>query len=96
MIPVTILHKAEVELREAVSYYENNCSGLGLDFEAEVERSVKVIRQAPERWALCKTGTRRYLMQRFPFIIYLYEANHIWIIAVAHCKREPQYWSDRI
>ncbi len=52
MIPVTILHEAEVELREAVAYYEEKSPGLGLDLEAEIERSIRTIRDFPERWPL--------------------------------------------
>ena len=41
MMAATILHEAEVELWDAVAYYEDQSHGLGLDFEAEVERSVE-------------------------------------------------------
>jgi hypothetical protein len=43
MTQATILHEAEVELWEAVVYYEERAAGLGLDFEAEVKRSVQTI-----------------------------------------------------
>ena len=59
MIPVTILHEAEVELREAVAYYEEKSPGLGLDLEAEIEQSIRTIRDFPERWPLREDGTRR-------------------------------------
>lgn len=97
MLPATILHEAEVELWEAVAYYEDKASGLGLDFEAEIERAVQTIRQSPKRWPLRDDGTRRLLADRFPFvIIYMYLNDHIWIIAFAHCKRKPEYWKKRI
>lgn len=35
MNDVIILHEAEVELWEAVAYYEDKAAGLGLDFENE-------------------------------------------------------------
>mgnify|MGYP007065708796 CR=1 FL=1 len=97
MIPATILHEAEVELWEAVAYYEDKALGLGLDFEAEVERSVQTIRESSERWPLREDGTRRYLTHRFPFVVvYTCLNDHIWIIAFAHCKRRPGYWSGRL
>ena len=97
MIPVTILHEAEVELREAVAYYEKKSPGLGLDLEAEIERSIRTIRDFPEQWPLREDGTRRYLTHRFPYlVIYAYLKDRIWIIAIAHCKRRPGYWKDRI
>ena len=96
MTQVTILHEAEVELWDAVSYYDDKATGLGLDFEAEMERSVRTVCESPERWPLRADGTRRYLAHRFPFlIVYTHENDHVWIIAFAHCKRRPGYWTDR-
>ena len=97
MIPVTILHEAEAELWEAVAFYESRSSGLGLDFEKEIKDSVHLLQQFPDRWPLRKDGTRRYLVHRFPYlVVYLCQKNHLWIIAIAHCRRSPVYWSNRI
>jgi len=96
MTQVTILHEAEVELWETVAYYEDKATGLGLDFETEMERSVQTVCESPERWPLRADGTRRYLAHRFPYlIVYTHENDHVWIIAFAHCKRRPGYWTDR-
>ncbi len=96
MTPVTILREAEAELREAVKYYEDKRPGLGLDFAQEVEVSIESVRHHPERWPLRNDGTRRYLVQHFPYIVvYCFLNNRIWVIALAHCKRRPRYWSTR-
>jgi hypothetical protein len=97
VISATILHEAEVELWEAVAYYEEQSAGLGLDFEIEIERTIQTIRHFPERWPLREDGTRRCLTQRFPYlIIYTHLKDHAWIVAFAHCKRRPGYWQDRL
>jgi toxin ParE1/3/4 len=97
MTEATILHEAEVELWEAVAYYEDKAVGLGLDFKAEIERSVQAICETPKRWPIREDGTQRYLTHRFPFVIvYTHHNDHIWIIAFAHCKRRPKYWADRV
>ena len=97
IFPATILHEAEVELWEAVAYYEDKAIGLGLDFAEIAERSIKSIQEAPERWPIRDDGTRRVLADRFPFIIvYMILDAHVWIIAFAHCKRKPEYWKSRI
>jgi plasmid stabilization system protein ParE len=96
MTPVTLLHEAEIELWEAVAYYEEKASGLGLDFASEIERSLEILREAPERWSLRPDGTRRFLTQRFPYlIVYTHESDQIWVVAIAHCKRRTGYWTDR-
>ena len=97
MTSVTILCEAEAELREAVAYYENKRPGLGFDFAREVEASIEPVRHFPERWPLRSDATRRYLVQHFPYIVvYLFLNDHVWVIAVAHCKRQPGYWSERV
>jgi toxin ParE1/3/4 len=96
MTPLTILHEAEIELWEAVQFYENRCVGLGLDFEKEIKAAIETIQQSPGRWPLHKDGTRRYLLHRFPyFVVYVLHQGHVWIVAFAHCRRKPQYWSGR-
>ena len=69
MTDVTILHEAEVELWEAVAYYEERSPGLGLDFEIEIERSLETIAEHSGRWPLRADGTRRYLAHRFPYLV---------------------------
>jgi len=97
MIPATVLHEAEVELWEAVHYYETRCPGLGVDFLREVEAGLITVRISPDLWPVREDGTRRYLLQRFPYVVvYLHVEDHVWIIAVAHCKRRSGYWRDRI
>jgi toxin ParE1/3/4 len=97
MSSVTLLHEAEVELWEAVAYYEKQSAGLGLDFAAEVELSLEAVRTAPKRWPLRPDGTRRYLMPRFPYVVvYLHLQDQIWVIALAHCKRRPGFWAQRV
>jgi hypothetical protein len=97
MTPTTILHEAEVELWDAVVYCESRSAGLGLDFQAEIAATVAVSGQSPERWPVRADGTRRCLTQRFPcLVVYLLLPGHIWIIAFAHCRRRPRYWSARI
>lgn len=97
MTHVTILHEAEVELWDTVAFYEDKSPGLGLDFAAEIERSMQIIVDFPEISVLHADGTRRYLAHRFPYlIIYTSQDDHVWILAIAHCKRRPAYWRSRI
>ena len=97
MTPVTILHEAEAELWEAVAYYESRCPGLGLDFAAEIEASINAARRFPERWPVREDGTRRCLAHRFPYlIVYVHLNDHVWVIAIAHCKRRSGYWRERL
>jgi hypothetical protein len=97
MTATTILHEAEAELWEAAEYYESRSPGLGTDFQAEIEASVRAIATAPRRWALRDDGTRRCMAHRFPYlIVYVLLSDHVWVVSFAHCKRRPRFWGDRI
>lgn len=97
MTRATILHEAEAELGEAVAWYEERGSGLGLDFEREVKSAIEAIQRSPDRWPIREDGTRRLLIHRFPYIVvYACETDHVWILAIAHCKRQPGYWKSRL
>lgn len=92
-----IVHsEAELELWQAVEYYETKSVGLGLDFEQEISRALGDIQEEPNRWPTRKHGTRCRLLRRFPYIIYYLELQDIiWVVAVAHTSRRPYYWRKR-
>ena len=97
MTKMRFLEEADIELSKAVDYYEEIHSGLGLDFEREVKENVFKIAENPEIWALMDDGTRRFSTKRFPYqIVYFLHTGIIWIVAVAHHKRFPGYWKERL
>lgn len=97
MKPVIIHSEAIEELDSAVSYYEDQTVGLGLDFLAEVEQVLSKIQQNPNLGAVYKVaGLRRYVIQRFPFLVFYAELEEfIWVVAIAHGKHRPDYWKKR-
>lgn len=88
---------AKKEFLDSVAYYEEQRSGLGSRFKTTVESAVVDICDHPFRYRTMRPPFKRYLLQKFPFsIIYTIEPDHIRIVAVAHIRRKPEYWSDRI
>ncbi len=80
-----------------MTWYESQLKGLGLDLLAEVEKAVDKIRQDPQVWPRHKASDfRKYKTKRFPFLIFYREMpDCIWIAAIAHAKRKPDYWKKR-
>ena len=97
MKPVAVHSAARTELDEAMGFYEIRTNGLGLDLEAKVEKAVAAIQRNPESWPRHKrTAFRKVFVERFPFtIFYMDLPDVIWIVAVAHGSRRPDYWSRR-
>ena len=88
---------ASDEVVETTAYYEDKVPGLGDGFIAEVERVIEVLCDQPNIGQSVGEAFRRILLSRYPYsLIYSIESERIWIVAVAHHRRRPGYWQDRI
>jgi len=94
---IVIHTEARKELDAAIAYYEAQKVGLGLDLLSEVEKVILKIQQNPNLGTAHKIeGIRRYTLQRFPYLMFYTELEEvIWVIAIAHGKRKPNYWKQR-
>lgn len=97
MSRVLFIEEAEREFKEIIAYYQEICPGLGMDFAAEVREMLALIAEMPELFALRGDGTRRGTTDRFPYqVVYFQDDDAIWIVAVAHHRRFPEYWRGRL
>jgi plasmid stabilization system protein ParE len=88
--------RAAEELEAAAQWYWDRSERAALAFRSELDRAVRLIAETPDRWPEYVSGTRRFLLRRFPFsIVYRQVQSDIQVIAVAHAKRRPGYWRDR-
>jgi len=88
--------EASVEYAEARAWYAERGSALAESFEREVERALRLIVEAPGRWARFGRRHRRILTRRFPYhVVYREVPAGIWVVAVAHGHRRPGYWAER-
>jgi plasmid stabilization system protein ParE len=88
--------EALAEFRAAAEYYEQQQTGLGARFANAVEMAVAHIEDAPESWRIIEDDIRRCLTKVFPYaVLYSIEPDNILIVAVMHCRREPDYWRNR-
>lgn len=91
------LEIAQIELDDAIEFYNSESPGLGDLFLAEMLRSMERVRQLPLAWQPFTSTTRRCLFRRFPYgIIYQTMDEEILIVAVASLHRKPEYWQSRI
>ncbi|OQY12376.1 MAG: plasmid stabilization protein [Desulfobacteraceae bacterium 4572_187] len=89
--------EAQAEFLASVKYYEDCQHGLGRRFRLVVESAIQNIAEAPFRYRVLRAPFRLHLLSIFPYsIIYSIEPEHIRIIAVAHNKRKPGYWLNRV
>jgi plasmid stabilization system protein ParE len=88
---------ARLELEHSINYYEERQSGLGYDFSLEIFSTIRRIISNPKAWAILDEDIRRCITKRFPYgIIYSEQDDEIYILAVMHLKRDPEYWKYRV
>ena len=89
--------EAEAEFLAAIDYYEDRDPGLGLDFAIEVHSAIGSILSFPTAWPILEDDMRRCRLRRFPYgIIYSKHKDTIFILAVMHLRRDPDYWKSRV
>ena len=94
--------EAEVDLDDAVRWYERQRAGLGLALVAEVNEVVSGIERWPQLGALVPDvetaiTSRRIPVRRFPYyVVWVVIDDLIYIVAVAHNRRRPGYWTQRV
>ena len=94
---IRFLEIAEIELDEAIKFYNHELPGLGDEFLTEITQALDRIARFPEAWHPCSKRTRRCQTRRFPYgVIYRYQENEILIVAIANLHRKPDYWQVRL
>jgi plasmid stabilization system protein ParE len=89
--------EAETEFYAAIDYYEECQQGLGFDFSIEVHAGIQRILDFPRAWPILEGDLRRCITHRFPYgILYSIEPDRIYILAVMHLHRHPDYWKHRL
>lgn len=93
---VRLRDEADRDLAEAALWYELHGNGLGFQFLDEVLRVLATISERPFIYPVVWRQTRRALMSRFPFGIYIRtRGDIIAVVAVLHGSRHPRNWKRR-
>ncbi|WP_019874559.1 organomercurial lyase [Sporichthya polymorpha] len=93
--------EAAAELTDAAHWYDDQHPVLGSAFLAAVEAAVLGIDLWPDAAPLVSglpgdLPVRQAAVRRFPYrVAYLVVDDVIRVLAVAHTRRKPRYWTDR-
>jgi plasmid stabilization system protein ParE len=96
MIVLRFHPSALKELRKSTDYYLIRSPQAARRFAEAVERAIEQILEAPDRFARVSKRERGCRVAGFPYqIVYRTSGEVIFVVAVAHAKRRPGYWSRR-
>ena len=102
MSAVRLSREAVAELAEAAQWYAARRSRLEVEFLSEVERVLPLIGTSPASFPRLldlpvDLVVRRALLPRFPYaIVFMDLGTETRVLAVAHAKRRPGYWLNRV
>ena len=65
MKTITFLLEAEEEMNASAQYYNQQSSGLGLEFLEEIEKSIQIVEKDPARWPSYEKNIHKYNTRRF-------------------------------
>lgn len=94
--------EAEAEFFAAVNWHEDREPGLGRRFFNAVRSAVDAAADDPAAWAQWPGWDREPVVRSksvndFPYrVVYFVHDDHLMVAAVAHAKRRPGYWRDRV
>jgi plasmid stabilization system protein ParE len=100
--PVRYDPEARAEFLDAVRWYAQRNVMAAIRFDERVSRAEEAILEGPRQWPRVEgvpreLDVRRRLVDGFPFaVVYVELDTEILILAVAHGKRRPGYWRERI
>jgi plasmid stabilization system protein ParE len=93
-----LIADAEVDRDVAAvfDWYEKEQAGLGHEFLVELRAAYDRIAAGPLKYKDLRSGIRRALLRRFPYVVYFaLEENVVVILAVLHAHRDPAEWQRR-
>lgn len=88
--------EADLDVEASFEWYENQTSGLGLEFLEELRHAYWRILDGPLKYQDLGSGIRREILRRFPYSVYFsIEGGRVVILAVLHVHRDPAVWQRR-
>ena len=94
--------EARAELFADVEWYDAREPDLGLRFETAVREAVDAAVEAPSAWSVWLGWEREPVVRSkgvngFPYrVVYFVADDLVRIVAVAHTRRRPGYWRERV
>lgn len=94
--------EAEAEIREAAAWYKERSPEVARRFLQSIRALTRLVARMPLRFPVLlepalDTPVRRALVPDFPYaLIFVFVNDAVYVLAVAHQRRMPAYWLNRI
>ena len=95
--PISLHPEALEETIAGTEWYAKRSRRAAELFLDEIDGIVTRLSESPEQFSAFDFGTRRAVLRKFPWsIVFRETSSGLEIVAVAHSRRRPGYWRDRV
>jgi plasmid stabilization system protein ParE len=95
-LPLVIGRKARADFDGAFDWYEEQQTGLGVEFADRVQAVFQSIAAMPESHPAVYRDVRKALVRPFPYsVIYRIRGGRVVVLSVFHNKHDPRIWKSR-
>jgi Plasmid stabilisation system protein. len=92
-VKLVVSTKAQRDIGDATSWYEEQTPGLSAEFLGSIELSLGYLLRNPALFAEVLPGIRRIGLRRFPYsLFYRIRDERIIVLACLHQHRDPLDW----
>jgi len=93
---IELSDEAEQDFDESYKYYSNKSEKVAENFRQQVNSCFEKIANNPEGYPKTEYGFRKYVMKKFPFVIYFrVKVFDIGVVAIFRASRNPEKWKSR-
>ncbi len=93
---IELSDEAENDFDNSYEYYADESEKVADNFYKQVNSGLETIAKNPQGFQRAFKNVRRYVMKKFPFVIYYRIENMIvQVIAIFHTSRNPKIWKER-
>lgn len=95
--PIEFHQGARDDFDESFNWYAKRSHDAAIGFANAVDDAILEVLANSNRFPMTFCGCRHTTLKRFPFrIVFRDIQDRLVIVAVAHAKRRPGYWRDRV
>ena len=81
----------------SLAWYRERSLIAAMNLQSAFEQAVDRVSKAPQRWPIYFSNFRKYTLRQFPLsLVYQEVSSDSVVVAVAHGRRRPGYWMDRV
>ena len=96
MVRIEFHPEAVNELEASADWYAEQSPTAAREFALAVDAALNKIRRNPQRFLKIDRRHQSCSVIRYPFqVVYRYESDRIYVVAIAHAKRRSGYWRSR-